>query len=620
MVEAKRHSCQRRAVFSVSIVRGFALCLCTTALSAQVVPPPGIDAAALRTLLAERVGDLSQLTVPADDTAFPQPSLAGGELDPRYVITAEKVRLGKFLFHEPVRSTDIEPALGGVTEFAQTASCSSCHLSHAGTKAGQLFNFGVGGEGRLTMTIDGEFEVVRSQREGAVDSVPTGIVKEGENGETLLDGAADAVDSVPRLSPSVVGLAYNNRLLLDGFAGEPDPEINPDGLPAAEHVVQVASKNHRMFREQHVPLQAIPVYHRLFAEAFPDEFAAFEVSGNADDFINADTIQRAIAAFMRTAMPRETPWDRFLAGDDAALSPSQLYGAYLFASSAASGGADCISCHSGPALNKQLGDESGVLVEENFFNLGLGDHPLRELAREVLEDPTHRDRGREGVSGLAADAFKFRTLTVKQLRNSGPFMHSGELETLRDVVEYFNAGVPADAAAGAAASLSSQFTNPRGPEEVGLGLTEDEVTALVDFLDSGLYDPAFVHYDPTSSTQAFEPTFADLDYGPELETLGAVDGFLPSGAPIGNADPLTMEQTIYVRGEVNGDGSVDVSDPLYLLNFLFIGGDPPRPFVAADTNVDWRIDIADAIYLLTVLFVGEETLAAPYPDPGQLVF
>jgi hypothetical protein len=69
---------------------------------------------------------------------------------------------------------------------------------------------------------------------------------------------------------------------------------------------------------------------------------------------------------------------------------------------------------------------------------------------------------------------------------------------------------------------------PRGPGSPrGIGLSEDQVEDLTDFLESGLYDPAFVHFDPDSSTRMFQlspPDFLYSIYRPDLAALGAVDG------------------------------------------------------------------------------------------------
>src|SRR5207245_2464726 len=195
--------------------------------------------------------------------------------------------------------------------------------------------------------------------------------------------------------------AFNTRLLLGGKAGEPyDPgnsnkaNANPDNLPAGENLPQLAFKAHRMAETQAKTLQGVPAFMKLFERAFPEEAAKWRASGHPDDLINEDTLERAFGAFLRTVITRNTPWDRFLAGDDTALTPHQTEGARLFFTPATAGGAGCVSCHSGPALNKALGDEAGVGVESNFHNLGIGDHPLMELARKAFDDPIRHDIGR----------------------------------------------------------------------------------------------------------------------------------------------------------------------------------------------------------------------------------
>jgi hypothetical protein len=72
----------------------------------------------------------------------------------------------------------------------------------------------------------------------------------------------------------------------------------------------------------------------------------------------------------------------------------------------------------------------------------------------------------------------------------------------------------------------------------------------------------------------------------------------------------------FVRGRVNRDDVVDLSDAVALLNFLFRDGAPPEPLEAADINGDGERDISDAIYLLNHLFLGGPAPPAPYPEPG----
>jgi hypothetical protein len=131
---------------------------------------------------------------------------------------------------------------------------------------------------------------------------------------------------------------------------------------------------------------------------------------------------------------------------------------------------------------------------------------------------------------------------MRQLKNSGNFMHNASFTNVRDVVEYFNHGVPQDPTAGAAPTLSTRFTNPRGPGYPrGLGLSGQQVDDLADFLENALYDAAFVHHDPKSSTDTFQPNEHDLTYSKyhqDLAALGAKDGFMLSGLAIDDNDPL----------------------------------------------------------------------------------
>ena len=140
-------------------------------------------------------------------------------------------------------------------------------------------------------------------------------------------------------------------------------------------------------------------------------------------------------------------------------------------------------------------------------------------------DPNFRDDGRREITGRDSDAFKFRVLTLRQLKDARFFFHNGSFTSVKDVVRYFNAGVPQDAEAGAASTLTTRFTHPRGPGSPrGLGLSDDQVDDLADFLENGLYDPAFVHFDPDSPTRMFElspPDFLYSVYRPDLAALGA---------------------------------------------------------------------------------------------------
>lgn len=585
----------------------------------------------LRSLLDQQIG-IDKLKVPATNAEIPvpKPLQTGTPIQPqeRYKTTEAKRFLGKMLFFDPIRTARINinenqpagtsfppgTAFGGtlmgsdlasvpaiVDATKQTGSCASCHFGEAATKAGAQINLHVGAEGRGYTDKDGNFIVRRRTQsilvqkrnqplfpgDTLVDALPTltdidiingkrevtipsPFYHRPESGATdiLASGRLDELDSVGRTSMSVIGFAFNNRLLFGGFGGELQSvplSLNPFNDPAGENMTLLLLDAHRMLNFQSTELMKVPAFVKLFRDAFPEEAATADKTNNQDELINDQTVFRATATFLRTVVTRNTPFDRFIAGDNRALTPSQRRGARLFFTSAKDGGAGCVGCHSGPMLNKQSNDPDvagiGEFVEENFINVGRGDHPvqaLNALAKSELDFnklgkdgfPYHaQDTGRFEITQNPEHLFKFRSLTLRQLKDARNFFHDGTITKIRDVVEYFNRGIPDDPTAGAAKTLDVRFTNPRGKDYPrGLGLSKRQVDDLTDFLENGLYDPAFVKYDPKSTTDSFQPNVRDLAYSkyrPDLVAVSAAsnielkDGFMPSGLPVQNDDPLS---------------------------------------------------------------------------------
>jgi hypothetical protein len=637
-------------------------------LGGGIAAAQGNSPVQLRQFIAQQVGGISNLQVPATNAAIPvPPPVAGSGNTPyRYETTEAKRYLGKLLFHDPIRTARVDinqgqpkdlpagtsfggtfdasdPTIRGilpkagnysttviqniVTDTKQTGSCGSCHIGEAAGKAGQQINFNVGGEGRGYFDAQGNFFPRRRPQEDLavlrttplypgdvlVDALPTltdiwndntgqygypaGLVvttpayyyhlspvdQASMTSQTLTaTGRLDQLDSVARLSMSMVGFAFNNRLLFGGFAGEPQStpgSLNPFNDPAGENLTLLLLDAHRMLNFQSAALLQIPAFVKLFRDAFPQEAAAAAAANDMTILVNDQTVFRATATFLRTVVTRNTPFDQFLAGDNNALTPAQVRGAQLFFTPATggAGGAGCFTCHSGPMLNKQYNDPDvagiGTFVEENFFNVGIGDHPiqaLNALARGHI-DPTKlgadgfpyhaEDNGRQEITHDPADAFEFRALTLRQLIDGRNFFHNAVLTNVRDVVEYFNAGIPMDPTAGAQATLSPRFTNPRGTGYPnGLGLSEQQVDDLTDFLENALYDPALVTYDPNSSTDTFQPNVHDLTYSkyrPDLAALGAKDGFVPSGLATDSNDPLTRRDEGLEFLDVTSETSIE---------------------------------------------------------------
>jgi hypothetical protein len=557
-------------------------------------------AEAIRGLIGTQVGGLKNLMVPATVPVPPDDPARPG----RYKSTPAKEYLGKLLFHDPVRTSRVNKNAGQPLDFpagtafggtlsaadpnigalvaatSQTGSCGSCHLGEAAGKAGQQLNFNTGGEGRGYTDASGNFiprrrpqailTKVRNQPlfpgDQLVDSLPTLTDIFVLNGTRTIttpalfyhnnplppnttltieaSGRLDQLDSVGRLSPSLIGFAFNNRLLFGGFAGEPmttPGALNPLNDPAGENMTLLLLDAHRMINFQSAELLKIPAFVKLFRDAFPDEATEADAKNDLTILVNDQTEFRAQASFLRSLVTRATPFDKFLAGDNAAMTPAQLRGAQLFFTKAKDGGAGCFSCHSGPMLNKQPNDPDvagiGQLVEENFFNVGIGDHPVQALNAAARGHATAyhaEDTGREEVTHNPADLFKFRSLTLRQLKDARGFFHSGGFTHVRDVVSYFNAGAPADPTAGAAATIEPRFTFPRGDgTERGLGLSASQIDDVTEFLENGLYDASFA--------DTFRPNADDLAFSvkrPDLAALGAKDGQMLSGLAIDDNDPL----------------------------------------------------------------------------------
>ena len=97
----------------------------------------------------------------------------------------------------------------------------------------------------------------------------------------------------------------------------------------------------------------------------------------------------------------------------------------------------------------------------------------------------------------------------------------------------------------------------------------------------------------------------------------AFDTDTSEGSPIAFL-PLTIgaDERKFIRGDVNGDGDVNIADAISVLEYLFAGGEPPPCPDAADVNDDGIINIADPVALLSALFVGDFEISPPFPEPG----
>jgi cytochrome c peroxidase len=158
-----------------------------------------------------------------------------------------------------------------------------------------------------------------------------------------------------------------------------------------------------------VRLGGIPEYRRMFEAAYPGK------RFNQMTFAHASN---AIAGFFIDRLSfNNSPWDRFLGGNDQAMTPVQLQGAKNFMS------ARCSICHNGPALT----DNKFHNVAVAQFGPGKGDGPS-------LRD----DFGRFRETGIAADRYAFRTPALRNVELTAPYGHNGAFFSLREFVDHYS--------------------------------------------------------------------------------------------------------------------------------------------------------------------------------------
>jgi cytochrome c peroxidase len=188
-------------------------------------------------------------------------------------------------------------------------------------------------------------------------------------------------------------------------------------------------------------------YRQMFAEAFPEAGGAVTMA----------TIAKAIAAFERTLISFDSPYDRAKRGDAAALSPAARRGEALFKGERF----NCAACHAGKTF-----------TDTAFHNIGLHD------PKDLPPSPAG-DHGLREVTLRFADEGKIRTPSLRNAALTGPYMHDGKTATLAQAIaEHFAApGAP---------------PNPwRDALLLGAAPSADEVADLTAFLDS-LTDQQFV--------------------------------------------------------------------------------------------------------------------------------
>jgi cytochrome c peroxidase len=293
------------------------------------------------------------------------------------------------------------------------------------------------------------------KRVSADGSVACNTCHSPRNGFTTHTAASRGVgDQIgKRNAPSILNAMFYKSMFWDGRAATLEeqatlPILNP---------VEMGQKDPK---DVVAKLAAIPE----FVEAFQKVFGRPP---------NWEDLGKALAAFERTRLSTEAPFDRFLHGDEKALNASQRRGWALF-----TGKARCGSCHTYDPALPLFGDNrfhnTGVAAGKQDFNLlaksatasaAVGNK--EEIDKLALETD-YSGLGRFLVTQKREDIGGFKTPFLRDVLLTGPYMHDGSLETLWDVIEFFNKGGE---------------RNPYLDSEMKpLGLTADEVDDLANFL------------------------------------------------------------------------------------------------------------------------------------------
>ena len=230
-----------------------------------------------------------------------------------------------------------------------------------------------------------------------------------------------------------------------------------------EHPVEMGMTGHE--RQLIAALAADPDYQQLFASAFPDNSGA----------ITLPHIFQAIAAFERTLLSFDSPYDRYRHGEPNAISPAARRGEALFFGERL----ECYHCHDGVTFTDNFVHQGQMIPEKGFHNTGLYNEDGHGAYKSW-------DHGLRDVTGNAEDEGAFRTTTLRNIAVTAPYMHDGSIATLDEVIRKHYA-------VKGRAALGPNGANPLRSEFIeGFQLSKSETRDLIAFLRS-LTDESFLH-------------------------------------------------------------------------------------------------------------------------------
>ncbi len=443
----------------------------------------------------------------------PPPPLPPVPVPAENPITEPKRVLGKILFWEEQLSSD------------HTVACGTCHApTFSGTDPRPAVNPGLD---QIFGTPDD-------------DQGSLGIIRSDSSNHYFADPVFGLNPQVgTRSAPAVIGSQWSGLLFWDGRAGpsfvDPltgataiaqggaleqqsvappvnDVEMAHEMRDWNEIVANLATAKplalaRNLPSDVSAAIAAHPTYPALFASAF------------GDSAITATRVAFAIATYERTLVPNQTPWDAFNAGNRNALTPNQQSGLQAFANTT------CTVCHRPP-----------LFADGTFRNIGLR--------------PVEEDRGRQGVTGNAADRGKFKVPTLRNAGLKTEHMHTGGLRSMQQVVDFY-----------LHANGQVQFADNQDPLVQQIQVPPNLVPALVDFLQNGLTDPRVAAGQAPFDRPTLGASPNQCSNGIDDDGDGLIDEADPGCASSGDTSEHSVDLTCDDGLDNDGDGLVDLADP-----------------------------------------------------------
>ncbi len=197
----------------------------------------------------------------------------------------------------------------------------------------------------------------------------------------------------PRNAPTVLNSAFNVAQFWDGRA----PDLAEQAKGPTQAAVEMSNTQDRIL----ATINSMPAYVDGFKTAFPDQ----------PDPVTFDNFAHAIEQYEATLITPEAALDRFMAGDDAALTDQQKHGLQAFVDTG------CANCHNGINVGGQ-----------DYFPFGV-------VARPGADVLPKGDEGRFAVTKTAGDEYVFRAAPLRNVALTAPYFHSGQVWDLRQAVK-----------------------------------------------------------------------------------------------------------------------------------------------------------------------------------------